>query len=215
MSVLADAALLDLDRYATGRGLRYSRVGTTLMLAEAIEQRLTDAIDTIAAASINTGVRVTDLTAQYIDDEKALASVGIDPWTTRPSDDPTGQADRILYVGRDGARIRVEAGRIIVDATAHMHAWRRSLAGVRTLDEIMGIECASSNAYFDALAACVPAGVTFDGRSRRPSRDLANAARSYGYAILLSECAGALHAAGREPSLGSAHAPPTSGPAWR
>ena len=32
-SVLADAALLDLDRYATGRGLLYSRVGTTLMLA--------------------------------------------------------------------------------------------------------------------------------------------------------------------------------------
>ena len=31
--VLADAALLDLDRYATGRGLRYSRVGTALMLA--------------------------------------------------------------------------------------------------------------------------------------------------------------------------------------
>ena len=122
MSVLADAALLDLDRYAAGRGLRYSRVGTTLMLAEAIEQRLTDAIDTIAAAAINTGVRVTDLTAQYIDDEKALASVGIDPWTTRPSDDPTGQADRILYVGRDGARIRVEAGRIIVDALGALPA---------------------------------------------------------------------------------------------
>ena len=33
MRVLADAALLDLDRYATGRGLLYSRVGTTLMLA--------------------------------------------------------------------------------------------------------------------------------------------------------------------------------------
>ena len=32
-SVLADAALLDLDRYTTGRGLRNSRVGTTLMLA--------------------------------------------------------------------------------------------------------------------------------------------------------------------------------------
>ena len=35
--VLADAALLDLDRYATGRGLRYSRVGTTLMLAAPTE----------------------------------------------------------------------------------------------------------------------------------------------------------------------------------
>ena len=88
-----------------------------------------------------------------------------------------------------------------------MHAWRRSLAGACTLDEIMGIEGACSNAYFDALAACVPADVTFDGRSRRPPRDLPNAALSYGYAILLSECVGALHAAGLEPSLGIAHTP--------
>lgn len=88
-----------------------------------------------------------------------------------------------------------------------MHAWRRSLTDARTLDEIMGIEGACSNAYFDALSACVPADVTFDGRSRRPPRDLPNAALSYGYAILLSECVGALHASGLEPSLGVAHAP--------
>ena len=318
-SVLADAALLDLDRYATGRGLLYSRVGTALILAAPNEQRLAEAIDTVAAAAINAGARVTDLTTQHIDEEKALASVGIDPWTTRPSDEPTGQADRILYVGRDGARIHVKAGRVLVDApgslsatsvpknsvtrivlsgniglsagarswamrsgvdvvclsrrgsyqgtligsnrgahasrllaqvaltgdserrvrlaasligakirgqihvltriarrdetvhvadtTAHMHAWRRSLTDARTLDEIMGIEGACSNAYFDALSACVPADVTFDGRSRRPPRDLPNAALSYGYAILLSECVGALHAAGLEPSLGVAHAP--------
>ena len=318
-SVLADAALLDLDRYATGAGLRYSRVGTTLMLAAPNDQRLAEAIDAVAAAAINAGARLTDLTTQYIDEEKALASVGIDPWITRPSDEPTGQADRILYVGRDGARVHVKAGRVLVDApgslpstsvpknsvtrivlsgnvglsagarswamrsgvdvvclsrrgsyqgaliganrgahasrllaqvaltgdrerrvrlaasligakirgqihvltriarrdeavhvadtTAHMHAWRRSLASARTLDEIMGIEGACSNAYFDALAACVPADVTFDGRSRRPPRDLPNAALSYGYAILLSECVGALHAAGLEPSLGVVHAP--------
>ena len=88
-----------------------------------------------------------------------------------------------------------------------MHAWRRSLTDARTLDEIMGIEGACSNAYFEALAGCVPADVTFDGRSRRPPRDLPNAALSYGYAILLSECVGALHAAGLELSLGIAHAP--------
>lgn len=81
-----------------------------------------------------------------------------------------------------------------------MHAWRRSLAGARTLDEIMGIEGSCSNAYFDALAPCVPADVTFDVCSRRSPRDLPNAALSYGYAILLSECVGALHAAGLEPS---------------
>ena len=95
----------------------------------------------------------------------------------------------------------------VADTTANMHAWRRSLAGARTLDEVMGIEGVCSNAYFDALAACVPADVTFNGRSRRPPRDLPNAALSYGYAILLSECVGALHAAGLEPSLGIAHAP--------
>ena len=317
--VLADAALLDLDRYATGAGLLYSRVGTILMLAAPSEQRLADTVDAVAAAAINAGARVTDLTTQHIDEEKALASVGIDPWITRPSDEPTGQADRILYVGRDGARIHVKAGRVLVDApgslpstslpknsvtrvvlsgnvglsagarswamcsgvdvvclsrrgsyqapssaptgertpvgsshkspssatvsgasawpprlvgakirgqilvltriarrdetvhvtdtTAHMHSWRRSLKDARTLDEIMGIEGACSNAYFDALSACVPADVTFDGRSRRPPRDLPNAALSYGYAILLSECVGALHAAGLEPSLGIAHAP--------
>ena len=262
VSVLADAALLDLDRYATGAGLQYSRVGTALMLAAPSEQRLAEAIDAVAAAAINAGARVTDLTTQHIDEEKALAGVGIDPWTTWPSDGPTGQADRILYVGRDGARVHVKAGRVLVDApgslpatsvpkysvtrivlsgnvglsagarswamrsgvdvvclsrrgsyqgtliganrgahasrllaqvaltgdherrvrlaasligakirgqihvltriarrdeamhvadtTAHMHAWRRSLAGARTLDEIMGIEGACSNAYFDA-----------------------------------------------------------------
>ena len=124
MSVLADAALLDLDRYATGRGLLYSRVGTTLMHAAPSEQRLADTIDAVAvaAAAINAGARVTDLTTQHIDEEKALASVGIDPWTTRPGDEPTGQADRILYVGRDGARVHVKAGRVLVDAPGSLPA---------------------------------------------------------------------------------------------
>ena len=86
------------------------------MLAAPNEQRLADAIDTVAAAAIRAGARLTDLTTQYIDEEKALASIGIDPWATRPSDEPIGQADRILYVGRDGAHIHVKAGRVLVDA---------------------------------------------------------------------------------------------------
>ena len=61
-SVLADAALLDLDRYATGRGLRYSRVGTALMLTAPNEQCLADAIDAVAASSktrpVTAGARV-------------------------------------------------------------------------------------------------------------------------------------------------------------
>lgn len=122
MRVPVDAALLDLDRYATGRGLLYSRVGTALMLAAPNDQRLADAIDTVAAAAIGAGACLTDVTTQYIDEEKALASIGIDPWATRSSDEPTGQADRILYVGRDGARVHVKAGRIIVDAPGSLPA---------------------------------------------------------------------------------------------
>ncbi|OLO71531.1 hypothetical protein BKH20_03990 [Actinomyces oris] len=47
------------------------------------------------------------------------------------------------------------------------------------------------------------------GRLRRaqpPPKDLANAALSYTYAILLAECTGALRPAGLEPSLGVLHA---------
>ena len=55
--ILTDAALLDLDRYATGQGLRYSRVGTALMLAAPSEQRLVEAIDAVAAVAINAGAR--------------------------------------------------------------------------------------------------------------------------------------------------------------
>ena len=315
---LADAALLDLDRYASGRGIAYSRVASTLVLAAPTEERLDEAIDAVAGAAVTLGVRICDLVTQHVDADATLASIGIDH--VPPSEKkPTNLADRILYVGRDGARVHVKGGRLLVDGpagipatslpknnlgrivlsgnvglsagarswamrssvdvvclsrrgsyqgslvginrgthasrllaqvaltrdearrvplaaaligakirgqihvltriarrddkvhvadtTAHMHAWRRSLQEARSVNEIMGIEGASSAAYFDALALCVPADVTFDGRSRRPPRDLPNAALSYGYAILLSECVGALHAAGLDPCLGIAHAP--------
>lgn len=316
---LTDAALLDLDRYATGRGIPYSRVGRTLVLAAPTKQRLDEAIDEVAAAAVTLGARIGDLTTQHIDAGAALASIGIDHACPRDKDTPANQADRILYVGRDGARIHVKAGRLLVDGgggipatslpknnvsrivlsgnvglsagarswamrsgvdvvclsrrgsyqgtligagrgthasrllaqidlardeerrvglaaaligakirgqihvltriarrdpglhladtTAHMHHWKRNLNDARTINDIMGIEGACSTAYFDALGACVPADVPFDGRSRRPPRDLPNAALSYGYAILLGECVGALHAAGLDPSLGIAHAP--------
>lgn len=76
---------------------------------------------------------------------------------------------------------------------------------VESIGELMGIEGAASASYFNALAGLVPEDVSFNGRTRRPPRDLANAALSYCYAILLSECTGALLSAGLEPSLGILH----------
>ena len=70
----------------------------------------------------------------------------------------------------------------------------------------MGLEGAASRVYFSCLSGLVPPEGAFDGHSRRPPKDLANAALSYAYAILLAECTGALLAAGLEPSLGVLHA---------
>ena len=74
------------------------------------------------------------------------------------------------------------------------------------VDELMGLEGAASTAYLSCLSGLVPPDVAFDGRSRRPPKDLANAVLSYAYTILLAECTGALLAARLETSLGVLHA---------
>mgnify|MGYP001673497305 CR=1 FL=1 len=81
------------------------------------------------------------------------------------------------------------------------------------VDELMGLEGAASTAYFGRLSGLVPPEVAFDGRSRRPPKDLANAALSYAYAILLAECTGALRPTGSSPRSGCCTPPPTSVPA--
>ncbi len=88
---------------------------------------------------------------------------------------------------------------------ASVHQMRQSLLHLphcSNTAEVMGIEGASAKAYFSGLGAIVPHEVAFVGRSRQPPQDLINAALSYGYAILLSECVSALTAAGLDPAIG-------------
>ncbi len=75
-----------------------------------------------------------------------------------------------------------------------------------SIEEIMGLEGAASNVYFACVAGLLPPEVSFPCRSRRPPKDMANAALSYAYSLLLGECTAALFAAGLEPSLGVLHA---------
>jgi len=72
-------------------------------------------------------------------------------------------------------------------------------------DTLLGLEGAAARAYFQGISASLPESVRFTQRSKRPPRDIANACLSYGYAILLGECVGAVTAAGLEPSLGVLH----------
>ena len=110
---------------------------------------------------------------------------------------------QVSVLHRTGRR---DGGADVAGACALIRAQAASADDAAGTDELMGLEGAASNAYFDCLSRLVPEDVAFHGRSRRPPKDLANAVFSYAYAILLAECTGALLAAGLEPSLGVLHA---------
>lgn len=110
---------------------------------------------------------------------------------------------QVSVLHRTGRR---DGGVDVAGACALIRSQAASADDATDTDELMGLEGAASSAYFDCLSRLVPEDVAFHGRSRRPPKDLANAAFSYAYAILLAECTGALLAAGLEPSLGVLHA---------
>lgn len=74
-----------------------------------------------------------------------------------------------------------------------------------SLDTLRGIEGAAAARYFRAFALMVGDSELFNGRSRRPPRDPANALLSLGYTLLGGEIAGVLLAQGMDPGLGFYH----------
>ncbi|RRC95059.1 CRISPR-associated endonuclease Cas1 [Schaalia canis] len=100
---------------------------------------------------------------------------------------------------------RRSAGGVVRGAAQGIRALIDEVSRVSSVEELLGIEGAASAAYFEVVSTLLPVELGFSGRNRRPPRDVTNAALSYGYAILLSECTGALVAAGLEPSLGILH----------
>ena len=73
--------------------------------------------------------------------------------------------------------------------------------------ELRGLEGASANLYFSALAALAPASLNFHNRTRRPPRDPLNAVLSLGYTLLHAEAILAAHAVGLDPYIGFYHVP--------
>ena len=95
---------------------------------------------------------------------------------------------------------------IVAEATGLMTQLLPMLPDAGATEELMGLEGAAARAYFGALGVLMPAGLTFEGRSRQPPQDVVNAALSYGYAILAGEAVSALCAAGLDPAIGLLHA---------
>ncbi|WP_372847189.1 CRISPR-associated endonuclease Cas1 [Pontiella sp.] len=106
---------------------------------------------------------------------------------------------------------RLAANRNESKASAHLDTLEalkqlaRKAGTASSLDELRGIEGTAAARYFRQLAAFFPENVPFNGRSRRPPRDAANALMSWTYTIVLSEVDAALRLQGLDPCLGWLH----------
>ena len=70
---------------------------------------------------------------------------------------------------------------------------------------LLGLEGSASAHYFKLLSIMLPSPWQFDGRSKRPPRDPANAVLSFGYTIISSEISSLLDGVGFDPCLGFYH----------
>ncbi|MBO3724934.1 CRISPR-associated endonuclease Cas1 [Actinomyces bowdenii] len=322
--MLANLAFTAVDEAMTRTGIGYVRFADDIVVCADTRARLLEARDLLTSHAAAHGFTLNKDKTMLTGFDEGFCYLGEDLGSTYPVHDPhhdidhDANPDRVVYVGRDGARVSVTRDRLVVDSersipylsiprnavrrivltgavglSAGARSWalfndvdvvllsrrgtylgqlsgkRSDLAAQRliaqcdaardetrrmplariivaskmrnqlrllqrtarraheesltdtldaireglqevpraqSLDELMGLEGAASAAYFAALGGLVPQEVSFPGRSRRPPRDVANAALSYGYALLLGECTAALYAAGLEPSLGILHA---------
>ncbi len=80
---------------------------------------------------------------------------------------------------------------------------------METHDQVRGCEGEGAALYFDVFGLMVrqqQASFPWKGRNRRPPRDAVNALLSFGYALLMGDCASALQSVGLDPALGFLHA---------
>jgi CRISPR-associated protein Cas1 len=94
----------------------------------------------------------------------------------------------------------------------------KRLAGVDSIETLLGMEGAIAAAYFSRFSTLLKprdfdAQWDFAGRNRRPPRDPVNAMLSFGYAMLAKECTVALMAEGLDPWWGLYHQPRHGRPA--
>jgi len=82
----------------------------------------------------------------------------------------------------------------------------RQLESVASLESLRGIEGNAAADYFSAFPLLIrEKQFSFTDRNRRPPRDPVNALLSFIYALLTTDCAGALEGVGLDPQVGFLH----------
>lgn len=94
---------------------------------------------------------------------------------------------------------------LLLGATKQLRELRRDAARATSLERLRGFEGMATRCYFTAFATLLPDDAGFRTRVRRPPRGPANAAMSYGYAVLQGEITSALALVGLDPVAGFLH----------
>ncbi len=108
---------------------------------------------------------------------------------------------------------RPDQRRLLEAARGLLEATRGKLAEAAEPAGLLGLEGTAAAAFFQGLAAVLPASLGFTGRNRRPPRDPVNACLSLGYALATHEAARRAQLVGLDPMLGFLHAPVPGRPA--
>ncbi len=106
--------------------------------------------------------------------------------------------------------LRRNAGRSeeVGQATAALHHFVERVERASDAARLLGLEGAAAKRYWERFAVLVASKgevFTMKGRNRRPPRDPVNALLSFGYALLVKDCALAVAHAGLDPYLGVYH----------
>ncbi len=103
------------------------------------------------------------------------------------------------------AKVRLQTTQRQIVAQAHKMEVYRNKAISEFRQHIMGVEGLVNRTYFQTLGKALDVPYSFEGRSRRPAKDIFNAALNYLYGMLYTEVERAIWASGLSPQLALLH----------
>ena len=140
--LLANLALTDVDRAMGDAGYGYARFADDIVICSPHEPDLLEALELLDSLLTPRGLRLNQEKTAMTSFDKGFCYLGTDFSRSFPPVDPRHDIkgrpdpDRMVYVGRDGARVHVSQNRLIVDGAVELSSGARSWALYNDIDVI-------------------------------------------------------------------------------
>lgn len=108
---------------------------------------------------------------------------------------------------------RNHPARDLEKAVQALKAAEKRAANTKDLESLRGVEGTAAAAHFAGLSLCLPEGLRFARRTRRPPTDPVNSLLSFGYSLVFYLVHSCLCARGLDPHIGLLHEPGRDHPA--